>query len=88
MIYIDLRGKCVVCGKVGADLHHWKSRKSGGPDEDWNLIKICRTHHTEIHKIGPQTFSEKYPSVKKWLIDNGWERCPVSQRWIHCKSIS
>ena len=47
---------------MGADLHHVKTRKSGGTDDDYNLMPLCRSHHTECHKIGTSTFVKKYNS--------------------------
>lgn len=34
------------------DAHHvvWKSK--GGPTEPWNLVLLCRFHHTSIHHRG------------------------------------
>ena len=64
---------CLVCNKLGVDLHHIKTRKSGGSDNDYNLMPLCRLHHTEIHKIGLTTFANKYNQVKEFLISHGWE---------------
>lgn len=65
--------RCVVCSRTGSDPHHVKSKGSGGPDEEWNLMPLCRIHHTEIHKIGSATFSLKYNNVLLWLNSHGWE---------------
>lgn len=53
--------KCEVkdCNSLGVP-HHIKTRGSGGDDVAENLICLCIEHHTEIHKIGKDTFSSKY----------------------------
>ena len=44
----------------GLDLHHIKSRGSGGGDVRGNLILLCRTHHQLAHagKIKKQILYE------------------------------
>lgn len=61
----EFRNKsCEVCGANGpSDPHHIKSRGAGGDDIPSNLISLCRAHHTQIHKIGAETFFAKYPHV-------------------------
>lgn len=68
---------CAICStKTGTVAHHIKSKKSGGPDFDWNLLPLCMEHHTEIHKRGAAFMCQKYlhfSSVLKkkgWLLDN------------------
>ena len=73
--------KCLVCPSFNADLHHVKSRGSGGGDEPYNLARLCREHHTEIHFIGLTTFANKYDDFKKWLLLNKWEL--VNNKWKH-----
>jgi len=44
------RGKCEFCRKVGpTDMHHIKTRGSGGDDTPENLIELCRMCHTFAH---------------------------------------
>lgn len=62
---------CVICNKK-AELHHIKSRGSGGPDATFNLIPICRRHHQEVHMNGQITFIKKYPAYEKMLKIKGW----------------
>ncbi len=52
---------------MGVDVHHIKSRGAGGGDTVDNVIPLCRSHHTEIHKIGPTKMMEKYWSIKTYL---------------------
>lgn len=65
--------RCSVCGKSPpSDPSHIRSRGSGGPDEKWNLMPMCRIHHTEWHKIGSITFMKKYPGFAWSLMAKGW----------------
>ncbi len=73
--------RCVVSGSRGPDLHHVKTKKSGGPDESWNLCPLSRKLHVEIHQIGLSTFANKYPKFKNWLIANGWEYVELLNKW-------
>jgi hypothetical protein len=71
---MEKRIKCKVpnCNNFTIDRHHIKTRKAGGADDDWNLIELCRKHHTEIHRIGSATFIEKY-SMQSIFEQRGWE---------------
>lgn len=42
--------------------------------------------HQEIHSIGNTRFLEKYPAAKNWLLEIGWEHCPILDRWTHTKA--
>lgn len=74
--------RCLITGVLDADIHHVKTRGSGGGDKAWNLMPLCREAHTEVHKIGLRRFSEKYPIAKDWLINNGWTICELRNKWI------
>lgn len=65
--------KCLVCGSANVDVHHIKTRGSGGNDELYNLMPVCRIHHNEVHNIGLVSFSQKYLGVSTYLQDNGWD---------------
>lgn len=46
----DKKGVCQVCGKTGqTDMHHIKTKGSGGDDTKENLIELCRKCHRLIH---------------------------------------
>lgn len=77
------KGRCVVCSRVGCDGDHIKTKGSGGPDLPWNIMHLCRVHHTEKHQIGLVTFAKKYWKVHRWLLSNGWEFCEVRNKWNH-----
>ena len=45
------RGYCQLCGRGGyTEMHHIKSRGSGGDDVAENLIECCLPHHRAIHQ--------------------------------------
>lgn len=66
------RGKrCLVCGKP-SDPCHIQSRGAGGDDEEWNLISLCRFHHTAQHSLGWSTICRSFPIVRIELQRKGW----------------
>lgn len=73
---------CLGCEKtnIPLDIHHIKSRGSGGSDEVHNLIPLCRSCHIEIHK-GRNKFIDKRPKLKAYLKSMGWHL--VVNKWIH-----
>lgn len=73
--------RCIISGSSEFDKHHWKSKKSGGSNEDWNLMPLARIYHVEAHKIGMTTFANKYLAVRQWLINNGWKFNEVKKKW-------
>lgn len=63
---------CIICGSNRVDKAHIKTKGSGGPNESWNIMILCRTHHIEQHKVGIITFFNKHHSVKTALTNGGW----------------
>ena len=51
---------CSVCYAPNVDVHHFKSKGSGGGDELENLVSLCRRHHNEFHNLGVETWTKKY----------------------------
>jgi len=47
---------CIICGKSPVDVEHWKTVKSGGGDELFNLNPMCRLHHHMKGYLGVKTF--------------------------------
>lgn len=78
---------CTISGSSPVDLHHVQSRKSGGGDEPWNLMPLDHRYHQELHQLGLLKMSEKYPQVKKWLSDNGWQYCTVLLKWTNKNNL-
>jgi 5-methylcytosine-specific restriction endonuclease McrA len=74
---------CIVCNRMGVDLHHVKTRGSGGGDESFNLMPLCRMHHQAVHAIGLNMFSRKFINVRDWLEDNDWVFDSYLMKWQH-----
>lgn len=83
MKYSDPEAFCIVTGKQGCDLHHIKTRGSGGTDDEWNLIPISRTLHQRWHHRGTQYMVKGYPAIRNWMIKNGWKFDIYSGKWLH-----
>lgn len=78
---------CAVCGLIGGGMvtyHHLKTRKahSEHSEKEWNLIPVCFGDHARFHNRGTEYMATKYSSVKKWLIDNGWEFEELRKKWV------
>lgn len=58
---------CEVCAVTPVQVHHWKTRGSGGSDELTNLHPLCVTHHTQVHQLGVKTFWKKYGEAITWF---------------------
>lgn len=64
---------CVVCGsKSMVDPCHIRSKGAGGPDEEYNVIPMCRDHHAAQHRMGFLKMFEKYPRLKDAVEAKGW----------------
>jgi hypothetical protein len=64
---------CDVCrNPPPSDPAHIQTVKSGGPDTPDNLFSLCRKHHVEQHKIGIQSFCDKYKLGLSY--ESGWPR--------------
>lgn len=81
--YKSDKHKCIITGSCPVDLHHVKSRKSGGPDEQWNLMPLSRDMHRKMHDKGLSTMAMNYEHVYEWLKKNNWYLCPVTFKWRH-----
>ena len=65
---------CFFCQVSGpSEVHHLKSRKSGGPDVEWNLVPVCRPCHVEVHKRGLLFMMQKYLYAVAKLLKKGWK---------------
>ena len=72
---------CVICGKSPSDWDHIKTRGSGGTDDDFNKMPLCRAHHTEKHSYGVSKMAQKYPQYRKWLLHMLWEYDVTFCKW-------
>ncbi len=77
----SINNVCIICGRLATESHHIKTVGSGGPDEDWNLLPICRYDHARIHAIGLKKVTEKSPTLESWLLENGWELDGYQKKW-------
>lgn len=64
--------RCEVCGEKPSDPAHIISRKAGGPAMDFNLLALCRNHHSAQHACGWHRFCEKHPMIYEALAVRGW----------------
>jgi hypothetical protein len=84
--YLKDHGLCIPhagnCGQP-IEVHHLKSRGSGGGDHNWNCISTCREAHSNIHAIGLTKACFQYPALKKYLLIMGWEFDQNKQKWIY-----
>ena len=64
-VWVCLMNKrCAVCGRK-AELHHVDAVGMGRNRKEichigMRVLPLCRTHHTEIHKVGHETFLRRY----------------------------
>lgn len=63
------------------DLDHIRTRGAGGGDDHWNLMPLCRFHHSERHQIGVNAMAKKYPRYRRWLQRNGWKIDFADGKW-------
>lgn len=65
---------CIACKITNGiiDIHHIKTRGSGGGDDPWNILPLCRKCHQLWHHIGWNKFLNEYPDVYKYMKDLGW----------------
>jgi len=81
-----LKEYCEACGHNGSfyplDPDHVKTKGSGGSDEAYNIMTLCRKHHVEKGNKGTSHMAETYPNYKKWLLDNGWVFNNFLNKWI------
>jgi hypothetical protein len=76
---------CVACGYYEENAicyHHLRTRAAKGCDSDFNLVSLCAFHHTEIHKIGTNSFAEKYKNFEAFLINHGYEKDELTNKWV------
>jgi hypothetical protein len=71
---------CQVCGKMPVDPCHIRSVGAGGVDVEWNLLPMCRKHHSEQHNKGWIPMLAKYPMLELHLRCLGWQIVDVLGR--------
>lgn len=79
---------CCACGKSGEGMvtfHHVYSQKAY-PEfklSKFNLMPLCKYHHTMIHTKSMTYVADNYPGVLDFLKRNEWEFLPDFRKWIH-----
>jgi len=80
--YSPLHIRCLNHPNTQAELHHVKSRGSGGKDETHNLMPLCRDCHSKVHTVGLNKFVKDNPYTNSWLRQQGWSVCELRNKWI------
>lgn len=62
---------CLACGQL-SDPCHIGSRGAHRPDVEWNVMPLCRVHHTQQHKLGWKAMAFRYPKVYMFFKTHGW----------------
>lgn len=66
--------RCAVAGCSGTpDPAHVRTWKTTRVDADFNIIPLCRKHHSFQHSKGWRQFLDQHPEVGELLIKLGWE---------------
>lgn len=77
---------CVICGKPHSDLAHryavGKGRNRNKINHVGNqVLALCRSHHSEQHQIGMNTFNQKYHLTDSWVdVDERLNRMLKGER--------
>lgn len=77
LYWATVNRNCIICGKPNSDLaHHYaigrgKNRKTMN-HYGYEVLALCREHHSEQHNIGVDTFDKKYHLENSWIkVDDG-----------------
>lgn len=63
---------CVVCESTETTADHVKTKGSGGPDKEWNLMPLCFFCHEEKGRVNIRVMAERYLQYRNWLKNHGW----------------
>ena len=72
-IYLTvINRQCAICGKPNSDLAHkqaiGRGRNRNQMDHyGYEVLALCRNHHTEQHQIGINSFNKKYHLENSWV---------------------
>src|SRR5699024_12451265 len=63
---------CIICVKPKSELAHKQAigrcRNRNQMDHySYEVLALCRNHHTEQHQIGIRSFNEKYHLENSWI---------------------
>jgi len=62
--YMNAHPDCEACGFPSEELHHVLSRASGGPDDEYNWLALCKADHILFHAMGRASFCKRYPHLE------------------------
>lgn len=74
--YLNRHPCCEICGAQPVDGHHIITRKTGGAEEEWNYLALCRADHQLFHMLGRASFALRFPVV----LDKIKQACEKSGR--------
>ena len=75
--YFNSHQVCEACNLIETqEIHHVLSRATGGPDEAWNFLALCKSDHYLYHQMGRRSFAERFPH----LADKIKEACKTGGR--------
>ena len=64
---------CIACGvNPPNEAHHIKTRGSGGGDDAFNILPLCRLDHILVHQLGDFKFYNAHPHLLEYLHEMGW----------------
>lgn len=72
LYWATVNRNCIICGKPNSDLaHHYeigrgKNRKTMN-HYGYEVLALCREHHSEQHNIGVDTFDKKFHLENSWI---------------------
>ncbi|HKY32364.1 MAG TPA: HNH endonuclease signature motif containing protein [Candidatus Polarisedimenticolia bacterium] len=64
----------------GLNAHHMVFLSRGGPDEEWNMVCVCRAHHASIHD-GRMAVRGRAPDRVEWAMGLDAEGT-ARERWM------
>ena len=71
LYYATIHRLCVICGKPADLAHHYHIGRGMNRNTmdhyGYEVLGLCRVHHSEQHNIGIRTFDRKYKLEKSWL---------------------
>lgn len=72
LYWATVNRNCVLCGESNADLaHHYAIGRGANRKKmqhyDYEVLALCREHHSEQHNIGVKSFDEKYILQDSWI---------------------
>jgi len=61
---MNAHSDCEACAFPSEELHHIITRRSGGLDEDFNWLALCKGCHLLFHSLGRASFCKRYPHLE------------------------